>query len=233
MNARSAVTGTFGWEGEITHREAKMKIAEKVAAKVKEGDVIGAGSGSSSYLALQAIGRRIHGEQLHVRVIPTSLEIGWVCSQLEIPQVTLNDSMPDWCFDGTDEIDNRRNLIKGRGGALFREKLLIKASPVTYILADKSKQVEILGSRFPVPIEVFPMAVPFVERAVMGFLPERLEIRKAEGKDGPLITENGNLLLDAWFNEIPPHLEHGLKSITGVIETGLFTGYKTIRVISD
>ena len=124
-----------------------------------------------------------------------------------------------------DEVDPDHNLIKGRGGALFKEKLLICSSSRTFILVDESRQVSFLGSRFPVPIEVFPMALPYVEREVLTMGALRTELRLAKGKDGPVITENGNLILDAWFGNIHSSLEQEIKSITGVVENGLFMGY--------
>ena len=87
------------------------------------------------------------------------------------------------------------------------------------------KQVSFLGSRFPVPIEVFPMALPYVEREALTMGALRTELRLAKGKDGPVITENGNLILDAWFGNIHSSLEKEIKSITGVVENGLFMGY--------
>ena len=128
-------------------------------------------------------------------------------------------------FDGADEVDPDRNLIKGRGGALFKEKLLISSSNRTFILVDESKQVSFLGSRFPVPVEVFPMALPYVEREIRAMGASRTQLRPAKGKDGPVITESGNLILDAWFSNIHSSLEKEIKSVTGVIENGLFMGY--------
>ncbi len=116
---------------------------------------------------------------------------------------------------------------------MFREKLLICNSPVVFILADKSKQVEQLGQSVPVPVEVFPMALSYVEKVLYTYDPVSIQIRTAQGKDGPVITENGNLILDVRFQEIPLHLEKSLKAIPGVIESGLFIGYKNIQIIDN
>ena len=153
------------------------------------------------------------------------MEISMECVRLGIPQTTLWMCRPDWTFDGADEVDPDRNLIKGRGGALFKEKLLISSSNRTFILVDESKQVSFLGSRFPVPVEVFPMALPYVEREIRAMGASRTQLRPAKGKDGPVITESGNLILDAWFSNIHSSLEKEIKSVTGVIENGLFMGY--------
>lgn len=90
--------------------------------------MIGAGSGSTVYLTLFELARRIREEHLHIEVIPASQEISMTCIQLGIPQTTLWNKRPDWTFDGADEVDPQRNLIKGRGGAMFKEKLLIRST---------------------------------------------------------------------------------------------------------
>lgn len=151
--------------------------------------------------------------------------------RLGIPVTSLWEHKPDWTFDGADEIDTEHNMIKGRGGAMFKEKLLISSSPRTYIIADPSKIVTKLGSRFPIPIEIFPEALTYVEEVLRAYNPKEIKLRMAEGKDGPVITENGNLILDAWFDNIPNNLEESIKSITGVIECGLFIHYN-VQIIS-
>ncbi len=225
MKWESSLVEHLQWSDTITNRESKEQLARMIAMRVQEGEIIGAGSGSTVYLALLAIAERIRMENLHVTVIPASMEISMECVRLGIPQTTLWMCRPDWTFDGADEVDPDHNLIKGRGGALFKEKLLICSSNRTFILVDESKQVSFLGSRFPVPIEVFPMALPYVEREVLTIGALRTELRLAKGKDGPVITENGNLILDAWFGNIHSSLEKEIKSITGVVENGLFMGY--------
>lgn len=220
------------WSADITNRESKEKIAMDIAAMVKESDVVGAGSGSTVYIALLAIAERVKRENLSIRVIPSSLEISMTCSQLDIPQTTLLDSKPDWTFDGADEVDTSKNLIKGRGGALFKEKLLICNSLKTYIVVDKSKLVDKLGTKFPVPVEIFPTSLLYVEKELRQLGAHDISLRMAKGKDGPVLTENGNLLLDAWFETIDPSLERKIKNITGVIESGLFIGYDVNILIS-
>lgn len=108
------------------------------------------------------------------------------CLQLGIPQTTLWDKRPDWTFDGADEVDLQHNLIKGRGGAMFKEKLLIKNSNKSYIIIDESKIVDKLGSKFPIPIEVFPAALTFVEYELKLLGASEITLRlAASGKDGP------------------------------------------------
>ena len=127
------------WSDSIINREAKEHVAREIAATAKDGDVIGAGSGSTVYLTLFELSRRIREEYLHIEVIPASQEISMTCIQLGIPQTTLWNKRPNWTFDGADEVDPQQNLIKGRGGAMFKEKLLIRSSRKTFIIIDPSK----------------------------------------------------------------------------------------------
>ena len=120
MNWENHLIKDLQWSNEIINREAKERVAREIAATAKAGDVIGAGSGSTVYLTLFELAKRIHEEYLHLEVIPASQEISMTCIQLGIPQTTLWDKRPDWTFDGADEVDPDRNLIKGRGGAMFQ-----------------------------------------------------------------------------------------------------------------
>jgi ribose 5-phosphate isomerase A len=225
MKWNNNIINSFDWGKDITRQEEKERVAGRIAAMVKDRDVLGIGSGSTSYLALRAIAERVKKENLHIQAIPTSQEITMACAQLGIPVTGLEEHRPDWTFDGADEIDPHLNLIKGRGGAMFKEKLLINSSPKTYIVADSSKRVTRLGMNFPVPVEVFPQSLIYVGQALQELAPAEIKLRMAGGKDGPIITENGNLILDVWFDSIPNTTEVALKSITGVIESGLFIGY--------
>lgn len=210
----------------ITNQEEKEQIAQKIAEKVKEGDVIGFGSGSTSYLAALAISKKIEEENLKILAIPTSYEMKMVCHDLKIPTTTILAHKPDWSFDGADEVEKGTNrIIKGRGGAMFKEKLNMANSAITYILADHSKMVEKLGEKFSIPIEVFPEALNSVKEALTDFGATEMKLRKAIHKDGPVLTENNNFILDTKFIEIYDGLEEDIKSVTGVIESGLFTDY--------
>lgn len=213
------------WKEEISNREQKEKIAKEIAKVAKNGDVIGFGSGSTSYLAAIEIANRVQTEGLNIIAIPTSYEIKMLCTYLNIPTATLEEKKPDWCFDGADEVNGNNWLIKGRGAAMFNEKLNIVASQKTYILVDDSKIVEKLGSKFPVPVECNPKAVNLVKEELYKLGADEVKIRTAIKKDGPVITENGNLILDTKFNNITDDLERKIKNITGVIESGLFIGY--------
>ena len=225
MNWESSLIKELGWSAKIINQSGKQKVAQTIAAKVKDGDILGVGSGSTVYLALLAIAERIKAEKLNVKAIPTSLEISMFCSKLGIPLTSLFEYKPDWLFDGADEVDPKKSLIKGRGGAMFKEKLLISSSPVNYIIVDDSKIVDKIGTNFPIPIEVFPQALLHVEEELKKLGANSIILRPAVGKDGPIISENDNLILDCRFNEVHDELEKDIKSITGVIESGLFIGY--------
>ena len=213
------------WNGEISNKEEKEKVAKKIAEKVKDGDVIGFGSGSTSLLASIAIAKKIKEEKINITAIPTSHEIRLLCANLGIPTSSIVEKKPDWSFDGADEVNSDNWLIKGRGGAMFKEKLNIANSKETFILVDGSKFVSNLGEKFPVPIECFPEAISSIKEELTKFPIKSMNIRLAKGKDGPVITENGNFILDVVFEKIDKDLEKRLKSIVGVIETGLFIGY--------
>lgn len=208
-------------------------MAAQIAKKVKDGDVLGIGSGSTVYLALLAIADRIKSEKLNIKGIPTSLEISMFCSKLGIPLTTLFENKPDWLFDGADEVDPDNSLIKGRGGAMFKEKLLISSSPVNYIIVDDSKVVKKLGTNFPVPIEIFPQSLLYVEQQLRALGAIEIVLRPAKGKDGAIISENNNLILDCHFEDIGKSLEKDIKGITGVIESGLFIGYDLEILVAE
>lgn len=209
----------------VEHIEEKKKVAEKIAEKVKNNQVIGFGSGSTSYLATIAIADKIKKENLHIIAIPTSFEIKMLCAYLEITTASLSEKQPDWSFDGADEVDKNNWLIKGKGGAMFKEKLNIVNSPITYILIDSTKRVSELGEKNKVPVEIYPEAINYVKQELIKLGAEEIVLRQAINKAGPVITENGNLILDVKFKAITEKLEKDIKSIPGVIENGLFIGY--------
>jgi ribose 5-phosphate isomerase A len=228
-----SLINTLEWSSQIINPAGKQKVAQQIAQKVKDGDVLGVGSGSTVYMALLAISERIKNEGLNILAIPTSLEITMFCSKLGIPLTTLFERTPNWLFDGADEVDRNNGLIKGRGGAMFKEKLLISSSPVSYIITDSSKLVDKLGTNFPIPVEVFPQALLHVEAELKKLGANSIVLRPAKGKDGPIITENNNLILDCRFDEVKDSLELDIKAITGVIESGLFIGYNLQILTAD
>jgi ribose 5-phosphate isomerase A len=215
----------FDWSGPISNRAEKEEVARRLADHVKDGDVIGVGSGSTSYLAVGAIAERVRRDGLHVTGICTSHEVSLACAAAGLPVTTLQQCAPDWTFDGADEVDPDGSLIKGRGGAMFLEKLVMRAAKRNFILVDNSKMVQKLGGKFAVPVEVLPMALHVVEQGLYKLGATEIEMRHAVKKDGPVITESGNFIFDVKFADIPKTLERDIKAITGVIESGLFIGH--------
>ena len=222
------------WSKPIANEASKRQVAERLASFLKDGDTVGLGSGSTSFLTIQALAERRRAEGLSFVGIPTSIEVTMACASLGVPTTTLIDARPDWSFDGADEVDPDGRLIKGRGGALYQEKLVMEASPKAFIVVDRSKFVTRLGEKFPVPVEIDPIAFNLLRERI-GALPgvRQIDLRPAGGKDGPVVTERGNLLLDVQFSEIPADMHHVLKIMPGVVETGLFVGYDYELVSAD
>jgi ribose 5-phosphate isomerase A len=214
------------WPAAISHIEEKAAAAQRAVERVEDGQVIGIGSGSSSYLALWGIGERVHREGLSIKVVTSSYETDAAALKLGLSRLPLGSVEPAWGVDGADEVDPHGRLIKGRGGAMFKEKILWHTTQQMFLAVDPSKRVDRLGERFPVPIEVDREAVDLVVRDLQQRGCSRYELRLAAGKDGPVFTESGNLVIDAWFDQIPHGTHAELKHLPGVIETGLFEGYR-------
>jgi ribose 5-phosphate isomerase A len=212
------------WSGDVSNRAAKEELGRRIAERVQDGEVIGVGSGSTSYIAIHAIAERVRKERLNVTTVCTSQEVTLACVALDLPVASLLQRRPDWAYDGADEVDPERNLIKGRGGAMFMEKIVMHSSPRNFILVDQSKLVKRLGEKFPIPVEVLPITLRFVERELAAIGATEIVMRLAVKKDGPVITEHGNFILDVRFKEIHKALERDIKSVPGVIESGLFMG---------
>lgn len=225
MNWNKQMMENLEWNSEIANREEKENKAKIIANKVKEGELIGFGSGSTSFLTVCEIAKRLKREKINITAIPTSYEIKMLCASFNIPTATILEKKPDWSFDGADEVNENNWMIKGRGAAMFQEKLNILNSKKTFILVDKSKFVTKLGEKCLVPIECYPNATYYVKEEMYKLGANNVILRKAKYKDGPVITENGNFILDTKFSNISEDLEKKIKQITGVIETGLFIGY--------
>ena len=220
----------FDWKNNVDNKQEKLRLAKRIAKRVKDGDVIGFGSGSTSYIAAEEIARRVEEEALNIIAIPTSNIIEDLCKNLGIETKKYGEEKIDWCFDGADEVDSHNWLIKGMGAALYREKLNIKASNENYILVDDSKFVEKLGQNHPVPIECEHSKVNEIMKELEKIGAHDIKIVESKETRGPLITDNGNVILHAWFDDIKPEYEELINKIDGVIENGLFIGYDFIIV---
>lgn len=220
------------WAGTVTNESEKRASAAQMAKRLRPGDVVGVGSGSTSRLTIEALVARSRDETIDWTAVPTSLEVELTCAGYGVATATLSTLRPDWSFDGADEVDPSGNLIKGRGGAMLREKLVMASSPERYIVVDRSKLVDQLGTRFSVPLEVIPEAVRLVGDALGGRGLTDVVLRTGTGKDGPVITERGNYILDARLRTISEETEAELKAIPGVVESGLFMGYRPTVIVS-
>ncbi len=201
----------------------KRIAAESAAELVQDGDVVGLGTGTTARHVLQVLRERVEKEGLRITGIPTSADTRILAVKLGLRLSTLEEHPElDIAIDGADQLTRRLELIKGGGGALLREKVVANCAKRFVVVADESKLVERL--KMPVPVEVLPFAWKPVELALreMGALDVRL--RTGSGKAGPVMTDNGNYILDASFGEIekPERLEAELRDITGVLECGIF-----------
>jgi ribose 5-phosphate isomerase A len=227
MHWNAAQTDHPEWPTTIENYEAKTRVAAQVAQRLHDGDVVGVGSGSTSMLALHALVHEARSQAWQFSAITTSLEMAIACAELTVPTTSLLQVRPDWSFDGADEVDGDLNMIKGRGGAMLREKLLLSSSPERYILIDESKRVTKLGEKAPVPVEVIPEALQLVQSHLLEeFDVREIELRMAVAKDGPVITEHGNVILEVKFAEITSELDGRLNCVPGVVGSGLFFGFR-------
>ncbi|MDR2707383.1 MAG: ribose 5-phosphate isomerase A [Nitrososphaerota archaeon] len=216
-------------------QEAKKNAALEAIKHVKNNSIIGLGSGTTVAFAVEALGERIKKENLKIMGIPSSYQAFQLAVQYGI-QITTLDEHPiiDITIDGADQVTPELYLIKGMGAALLREKIVATASKYNIIIADESKRVNTLGeNNQAVPIEVLPFALQLVKSkiAALGGIPI---VREGKGKLGPIITDNGNVIIDANFGLIqnPQELSVKVKMIPGVVETGFFVGLTDIVYIA-
>ena len=213
----------------------KQEVGRLAASRVQSGAIIGLGTGSTAAFMIQFLGDRLKsGELKDIKGIPTSFQASVLAKQYGIPLTTLDEvDRIDIAIDGADEVDPQKNLIKGGGAAHTREKIVDGLAEQFIVVVDSSKLVDRLGA-FPLPIEVLPMAMTPVMRAIekLGGQPE---IRMAVKKDGPVITDQGNLILDVKFGTIdnPAELEKTLNNIPGVLDNGLFVGVADIVLVGE
>jgi ribose 5-phosphate isomerase A len=205
---------------------ATKRIAAVEAARlIQDGMVVGVGTGSTLAFLIEELGRRVREEGLHVLGVPTSFQSRLACGRLGIPVRDMQDAAHlDLALDGADEVDPRLDLIKGGGGSQTREKIVAAMASEFVVVVDESKLVPALGTGFAIPVEIVPSGLAYVEAAVreLGGSPA-LRMATA-GKDGPVVTDNGQFMLDVRFP--PAHdlraADRQLHQIPGVIETGLF-----------
>jgi len=212
----------------------KEKVAQELARRVKSGDVIGVGTGTTVDAALAEIGKRIRAEGLHVTVVPTSLQSAWRCQELGLTVMYQSFyGRLSWGFDGADQVTRSRWAIKGKGGAMLQEKILAKRCERFVLIVDDSKVVQHLGAGCPVPVEVIPEARIIAEEGLRALGATELALRAGSGKHGPVITESGNIIIDAVFPSIHESLEREIKSVVGIVDSGLFIGYASEVIVGS
>lgn len=204
----------------------------------QSGWVVGLGTGTTAAYAIAELGRRMREEGATFQGIPTSYSAEIQARRHGIPIKTLHDvSRIDLAIDGADEVDGHKNLLKGSGGAHTREKIVDSFAERFVVVVDDSKLVSRLGLTMPVPLEVLPLAVPVVTRRIqqMGGSVELRVATGGRGHYGPIITEQGNIILDARFPAIdnPRELECRLNSLPGVVENGLFAGLAHLVLVGS
>ena len=212
-------------------KEKEKEASGRAAARlVRDGDVVGLGTGSTAYFAIIALGERVK-EGLKIVGIPTSSQTADLARAVGIPLATLDEHPEiDITIDGADEVDPKLNLIKGGGGALLREKVVASASRKMVVVADSSKIVSVLG-KFPLPVEVIAFARTVIEKKVVA-LGASIKLRMK--RDGSTyFTDNGNEILDCSFGRIedPPSLARELENIPGIVEHGLFVALASVALV--
>ncbi len=202
--------------------ELKKVAAHRAVNHVKDGMVVGLGTGSTAKYAIEEIGEMVRAG-MEITGIPTSIESEKLAIKEGIPLVTLDEHEIDVTIDGADQVDGNLNLIKGGGGALLREKMVAICSNKEVIVADESKIVNDFS--FPLPIEVVKFGWKSVVRRLeaMGFEPRRRDF----------VTDNGNYILDCRYENIEnaEEMERALNGIPGVVENGLFVGLTTMVIV--
>jgi len=205
--------------------DAKHRAVLKALEPIKTGWIIGLGSGSTMSYAVKELTRLRRARHIEVVVVPTSYQIESLAIAHGLVIKSINEvGTIDYAIDGADQVqEGSLNVIKGGGGAMLREKIIDAAAQTLAIVVHAPKLSKYLGGNQTVPLEVLPFAHKYVQSRVVK-LGGRPKVREGVSKVGPVITDNGNFLLDADFGRIqnPTLLERRLKAIPGLLETGLF-----------
>jgi len=205
--------------------DAKRRAVLKALEPIKTGWIIGLGSGSTMSYAVKELTRLRRARHIEVAVVPTSYQIENLAIAHGLDIKSINEVRTiDYAIDGADQVqEGSLNVIKGGGGAMLREKIIDSAAQTLAIVVHAPKLSKYLGGNQTVPVEVLPFAHRYVQSRIVK-LGGRAKLRESANKVGPVITDNGNFLLDADFGRIrnPTLLERHLKAIPGLLETGLF-----------
>lgn len=202
---------------------AKRDAGFRAADMVKDGMVIGLGTGSTVFFAMERLGQRIADEGLHILGVPTSHQTAQRAEEYGIPLTTLSlHPKLDLAIDGADQVSPEKFLVKGRGAALLREKIVADAADTFVVVIDESKSVSHLSAA--IPLEVLPFAYGSVCRRLRELGGEPV-MRNGVKKDGPVVSDNGNFIFDCAFGDIsdPKKLEDAINAIPGILECGIFS----------
>ncbi len=205
----------------------KQRVGLEAAKQVKDGMIVGLGTGSTAAHFIRELSRRMREENLAIRCVPSSFACSILAQGLGVPLLSVDQvARVDLYVDGADEVAPNKGLIKGRGAAMVGEKLLCEACDAFIVIVDGGKLVPSLGQKFPVPVEIMPGALLIAQRSIQS-LQGKPVLRQAAGKDGPVVTDNGNLILDVTFptGSDWPALDAALDSLPGVVGHGLFLRY--------
>lgn len=211
-----------------TPANPKQAAGEAAAELVKNNMVVGLGTGSTTAYAIKALGKRV-SDGLEIHGVPTSYQAAFLAADNGIPLTTLDEHpVLDLDIDGADQIVNFV-AIKGGGAAHTREKIVAQSAKRFIVVVDESKCPDVLS--YPVPLEVLPQARKLVIKQITE-LGGKVELRMGVNKDGPVISDNGNFIMDADFGEIedPASLDEKLSRCTGIVEHGIFTNVDIVFI---
>ncbi|MCG3777763.1 MAG: Ribose-5-phosphate isomerase A [Nitrospira sp.] len=209
----------------------KRAAALKAVEYVRDGMVVGLGTGSTAKHMVMALGEKVRSG-MQLRGVPTSQETATLAREQGIPLIDADNAwVIDVAIDGADQVDPAFNLIKGGGGALLKEKIVAASAKQFIVLVDQTKRVPALGGSFPLPIEVIPFGWGSTARAIEGLTKSSVILRERNGS--PFHTEAGHVILDVHLARIdnPRELEIALTLIPGVVETGLFVGRTDLLIV--
>ncbi|MFP3298532.1 MAG: ribose-5-phosphate isomerase RpiA [Thermocladium sp.] len=215
---------------------SKEKAAAAALSYVSNGDVVGAGTGSTAQVFLEMLAEKVRRGELSIEIVPTSSEVEVNAVRLGLGRLVRQPWQVDEidvAIDGADAVDPNKNLIKGGGGALTREKIIDYGAASFIVIIDESKLVPAIPGGRPIPIEVLPFAWLMVKRTIERRFGGEARLRVGNDKRGPVITDNGNYLLDYSYpiDSIDIDKEAELKAIPGVVEVGIFNGSRVSKLI--
>ncbi len=205
--------------------KARVSAAAQAIREIKDHTTIGLGSGNTILRALELAAERIKKENLRIHFIPTSYQMEIAAKKLGLNLATLDETTePDLALDGADQVQWRTlDMVKGGGAALLREKIVDSTAKRLVIVIDEKKLAKTLGGSQPIPVEVAHFGYGSTLEKIRR-ISEKANLRESTGKVGPVISDNGNMIIDAYFRNLrrPDIIHEKLKKIAGVIETGLF-----------